>query len=127
MTEDTRAGWHRLIRQEDRQRLVQQAREQEPVRGTRREIEHTWAVRLILPLTQCQWIITELEEDGIAFGGAQITDWELGSVWLPELEELNVRGLRVCQDLTFDGGGRTLRQWCDLARSSAGGLLPTIL
>lgn len=121
------SAWERLIRAEDRERLIRQAREQEPVRGTRKEIEHTWAVRLILPLTQCQWIITELEPDGYAFGGAQITDWELGAIWLPEMADLRVHSLRVCQDLTFNGGGKTLRQWCDVARSSPGGLLPPVL
>ena len=64
--------------------------------------------------------------DHYAFGGAQITDWELGSIWLPEVADVDLRGIRVRQDMRFNGGGRTLRQWCDVARASPGGLLPAV-
>lgn len=122
------SDWKQLIRLSDRKRLIQQAREQEPVKGTPREISHNWAVRLYLPCTNCLWIITEItdEAEGIAFGLGQIQVAELGSVWLPELFELDVHGLKVKQDLRFDGGGKTLREWSAEA-SRHGGMLPPVI
>ena len=119
--------WKTMIRGEDRARLIEQAAAQMPVKGTSREIKHTWAVRLYLPLTPVQWIITELDEvDEIAFGLAQIAVAELGSIWMPEVADLDLHGLRVRQDMRFNGGNKTLGQWMDVARASPGGMLPIV-
>lgn len=98
------------------------AAKQAPLKGTRREKDFKPVVRLHLPFTYCVWLLTELEDDGMAFGYCQITDGELGSVWLPELMEVQSRGLRVVQDLDFKPV-MTLSEYAALARR-CGGLLP---
>ena len=104
--------WKQLIRPSDRKRLIEQARAQEPVKGTSKEIQHTWGVRLYLPATYCLWIITEIvdEDVGVAFGLGQIQCAELGDIYLPDIADIELYGLRVKQDLKFEGGGKTLRQ-----------------
>lgn len=110
-----------LIRPEDIQRLVMNRQQQAPVQGTRKEIDFEPCVRLHIPGTDMLWLLTELDEDLIAFGLCQIHVAELGSVWLPELIDIDVQGLRVVQDTSFKPT-RTLSAYAKMARSN-GGLL----
>ncbi|WP_343545693.1 DUF2958 domain-containing protein [Sphingomonas paucimobilis] len=110
-----------LIRPEDVQRLVMNRQAQAPVQGTNKEIDFEPAVRLHIPGTDLLWLLTELDEDFIAFGLCQIHVAELGSVWLPELVDIDVQGLRVVQDTNFKPT-TTLRGYAEMARRN-GGLL----
>ena len=91
----------KLIRPEDVQRLVMNRQEQEPVQGTSREHDFEPCVKLHIPGTDMLWLLTELDEDYVAFGLCQIQMAELGSVWLPELMDIDVHGLKVVQDTSF--------------------------
>ncbi|MEC3910086.1 DUF2958 domain-containing protein [Sphingobium sp. CR2-8] len=110
-----------MIRPEDVQRLVINGQEQAKVKGTRSERDFEPAVRLHIEGTDMQWLLTELEDTEIAFGLCQIFVAELGSVWLPELADMDVQGLRVVQDLAFKPT-TTLRGYAQQARAN-GGLL----
>lgn len=93
-----------LIRPKDIETLPSNHQRQLPVRGTKDEIDHRPVVRLYLPFTGCCWLLSELESPDIAFGLCDLGVGfpELGSVWLPELEELcHPHGLRVLQDVDF--------------------------
>lgn len=94
-----------LIRPEDGHRLLANGRAQEPVRGTRQEIDHVPVVLLHLPFSKVRWLLTEVEPEDpdIAFGLCDLGVGfpELGSVWLPELVDLRHGHLRVVQDTCF--------------------------
>ena len=109
-----------LIRDADLERLIANGRAQEPVRGSSREIDHQPIVRLYLPFSNCCWLLTEVEPDDhdIAFGLCDLGMGfpELGSVWLPELAELRVQGLRVLQDVDWRPN-RTLNEYAKVARA----------
>lgn len=111
-----------LIRPEDVQRLVMNRQEQAPVQGTNKERDFEPVVRLHIPGTDMLWLLTELDEDYIAFGLCQIHVAELGSVWLPELIDIDVRGLKVVQDTKFKPT-TTLRGYAKMARSNGGMLI----
>ena len=111
----------KLIRPEDVQRLVMNREEQAPVQGTKNERDFEPIVKLHIPGTYCLWLLTELDEDYMAFGLCQIQMAELGSVWLPELIDLDIQGLRVVQDTDFKPT-TSLRGYSNLARAN-GGLL----
>ena len=104
-----------LIRPQDIETLVSNHQRQRPVQGTKAEIDFMPVVLLRLPATDCWWMLTELDTDGVAFGLCQIFVAELGSVWLPELEELDFHGLRVQQDLSWQPR-MTLSQYARLPR-----------
>lgn len=72
------------------------------------------ACRLFLPFSRCVWLLTEVDNDepDIAFGLCDLGLGfpELGSVWLPELDELRHGHLRVIQDTRFSTS-RPLSWW----------------
>ena len=92
--------WKKMIRSADIAQMEANHREQLPLKGTGREKDFTPVVRLHIPFTDVMWLLTELDED-VAFGLCQITTAELGSVWLPEMADIEIQGLRVIQDLEF--------------------------
>lgn len=113
--------WIQLLRPESRFQLLKNYREQEPLKGTRKERDFVPAARLYIPYTYCEWLLTEVDSQGMAFGLCQIQVAELGSVWLPELAELDVRGMKVAEDHTFVPT-MTISQYADAAKAN-GGLL----
>jgi len=92
-----------FIRPEDMQKLRENRAAQEPVQGTTKEIDFEPVVRLYIPFTGASWLLTELDSDDVAFALCDLGQGfpELGSVYLPELEELEFNGLRVLQDTDF--------------------------
>lgn len=114
-------NWMKMMRPEDVQRLVINGQEQAKVKGTSKEIDFEPAVRLHIEGTDMMWLLTELEDTEIAFGLCQISVAELGSVWLPELADMDVQGLRVVQDVDFKPT-ITLSGYARQARAN-GGLL----
>jgi hypothetical protein len=92
--------WITLVGEQNMLILRANQRAQEPVQGSAAEIDHNPVVRLHVPFTACQWLLSEVDEDGIAFCLADLGMGcpELGSVSLEELATLDVRGLRVKRD-----------------------------
>jgi hypothetical protein len=94
-----------MLRVEDIEALERQYREQEPVRGTSREIAHRPQAKLFNPIGAATWLLSELEPGtSIAFGlcdlGFQCP--ELGLVDLEEVWDVRLPGgLRIERDIYF--------------------------
>lgn len=112
----------KLIREKDLQQLVINRQAQRPVQGTAKEIKFMPVVKLHIPYTHCLWLLSELDEDFIAFGLCQIHCAELGSVWLDELLDLDIDGLKVVQDTTFQPT-MTIGDYAKMANRNGGLLL----
>lgn len=110
-----------LIRPEDIIRMMENHQRQRPVQGTKQEIDFEPVVRLYLPFSNCSWLLSEMETPEVAFGLCDLDMGfpELGSVYLPELEELRVQGLRVLQDVDFKPR-MTISRYADEARRKGG-------
>ena len=96
----------KLITAEIEARLLDNARKQEPVRGTADEIDFYPVVKLFTPDAGCTWLLTEIDPENpdIAFGLCDLGMGfpELGSVRLSELVAITgPSGLRIERDLTF--------------------------
>ena len=107
-----------MIRPEDIATMLANHRRQKPVQGTTKEIDFKPVVRLYLPFSDCQWLLTEMEDEQIAFGLADLGLGfpEIGSVWFPEIEALeHPQGLRVLQDIDFRAD-RTLSEYAAVAQ-----------
>ena len=115
--------WTELIRPTELQQLIINHEEQLLLRGTSREKRCSPVVKLHIPGTYCLWLLTECDNEGMAFGLCQIHCAELGSVWLPEVAELDIEGLKVVQDLTFQAE-MTVGEYAAKARRNGGLLLP---
>lgn len=103
-----------------REQLLDNGRQQEPVRGTSDEIDFAPVVKFFTPDAGATWLLTELDPDNpdIAFGlcdlGMQCP--ELGSVCLSELEGYRGRlGLPIERDLHFTAT-KTLSEYANEAR-----------
>lgn len=110
--------WITLVGEQNMLILRANQRGQEPVQGTNAEIDHSPVVRLHVPFTACQWLLSEVDEDGIGFCLADLGMGcpELGSVSLEELATLDVRGLKVKRDDQWRSR-MTLGQYARLASS----------
>lgn len=113
--------WKTLIRPEKLNQLIRNHEENLPLRGTSREKRYRPIVKLGIPATYCLWLLTECDEEGMAFGLCQIQMAELGSVWLPEMLDINIGGLRVKEDVAWEPT-MTVGEYADLAHRK-GGLL----
>src|SRR5277367_1569253 len=96
----------KLITAEIEARLLENARKQEPVRGTADEIDFYPVVKLFTPDADCTWLLTEIDPENpdIAFGLCDLGMGfpELGSVSLAEIAALRGGlGLPVERDLHF--------------------------
>ncbi|WP_188064132.1 DUF2958 domain-containing protein [Sphingobium sp. KCTC 72723] len=75
------------------------------------------------PHTYCLWLLSECDNEGMAFGLCQIHCAEIGSVWLPEVADLDIQGVTVIEDTRFLAK-HTLSEYAALARRNGGLLLP---
>jgi hypothetical protein len=83
------------------------------------DIDFKPVVKLFTPDAQCTWLLTELGNDNIAFGLADLGMGipELGYISMRELRELRgPLGLAVERDLHFDAD-KTLSAYADEARA----------
>ena len=94
-----------LLTRELQDRLLANARQQLPLRGTEAELDFLPVVKLFTPDANATWLLTELDEDGdTAFGLCDLGLGypELGSVSLAELATVRgALGLSVERDLCF--------------------------
>ncbi|MFZ0339385.1 MAG: DUF2958 domain-containing protein [Terracidiphilus sp.] len=102
-------------------RLLANGRQQEPVRGTDREIDFHPVVKLFTPDADCTWILTEIDPENpdIAFGLCDLGMGfpELGSVSLAEIAALRGGlGLPVERDLHFKAAKRLSAYAAEAAR-----------
>ena len=91
-----------LLGREALEQLRANGREQAPLKGTRRERDFHPVCKLFLPWTSGTWLLTEMEEDGLAFGLGDLGFGtpELGYISLVEIWEVQgPGGLRVERDI----------------------------
>lgn len=96
----------KLLTKTQFEKLVKNGVAQDPVRGTKQEIDFEPVVRLFTPDANATWLLSEIDSDNhdIAFGLCDLGMGfpELGSVYLPELIEFRgVLGLPIERDLYF--------------------------
>lgn len=108
--------YSKLINADDLAQLIKNHKFQLERKGTRNERDYMPLVKLHIEGTDIMWLLTEFDpEEGIAFGGCQITCFELGYVSLAELMDVELGGFRVSQDRAFEPT-MTLSQYADKAR-----------
>ncbi len=84
------------------QKLHANYREQLPLKGTRNERDFEPAAKIFLPWMGATWLLTELDDDGLAFGLADVGSPELGYISLDEIwEVVGPGGLKAERDIHF--------------------------
>lgn len=94
--------WLRVFTPEAAQQLLLNHQTQLPLKGTRKERDFEPVCKLFLPWTSGTWLLTELDDDGLAFGLADLGFGtpELGYVSMDEIYAVRgPAGLRVEQDI----------------------------
>jgi len=96
----------KLLTKDIHKTLVANGKQQDPLRGTEKEMDFYPVVKLFTPDANCTWLLTELEtqDPDIAFGLCDLGMGfpELGSVRISEIENLRGQmGLPVERDLHF--------------------------
>lgn len=84
------------------QQLHANGKEQDPLKGTREERDFFPVVKCFLPWTSGTWLLTEIDDEGLAFGLADLGFGtpELGYISLDELMEIRgPAGLTVERDI----------------------------
>lgn len=109
----------KLLTKDIHDKLLENGKKQETVRGTDEEIDFKPVVKFFTPDASCTWLLTELDPDDpdIAFGLCDLGVGcpELGSVRISELAQLRGRlGLPVERDLHFKAD-KTLSQYASEA------------
>ena len=92
----------RMLGVEAAQQLVANHKEQLPLKGTRNERDFEPVCKLFLPWTSGTWLLTELDDEYIAFGLADLGmgEPELGYISLDEIYDIvGPGGLRVERDI----------------------------
>jgi hypothetical protein len=108
--------WTKLLRPETKVQLLLNHRKQEPLKGTKGEIDFEPVCKLFVPWADGTWLLTECDADGLAFGLADLGYPELGYVSLDELAELRgPGGLHVEEDLHFTAK-MTLSRYAEAAQ-----------
>ncbi len=97
----------KLLTKEQRERLLENGREQRQVKGTKAEKDFCPVVKLFNPAGAATWLLTEIdpEDDDVAWGLCDLGMGfpEFGTVSLSELESFIGRaGLRIERDRYFE-------------------------
>lgn len=98
--------WQEMLGAEAMAQLLANGKEQAPLKGGRRGGGRDFqpVCKLFLPWHAATWLLTEIEDDGLAFGLADLGFGtpELGYISLDEIwEVVGPGGLRVERDLHF--------------------------
>ncbi|GFM27153.1 DUF2958 domain-containing protein [Novosphingobium sp. PY1] len=101
------------------QRLRANWDQQQPLKGTEKEIDFIPVCKLFNPCGAATWLITECDENGLAFGLADLGfgSPELGYISLDELAEIKMLGglVGIEQDVSFVPT-QSLSQYAEEAR-----------
>lgn len=90
--------------------------EQLPLKGTRSEKDYEPVCKLFLPWTSGTWLLTEMDQDGLAFGLADLGYPEMGYISIDEIwEVIGPGGLRVEKDRHFKAS-KPLSEYATQAR-----------
>ncbi len=96
------SDWKALVRTETLEQLLANHREQLPHKGRNSERDFLPAARLVNPTGAGTWLISECDDDGLAFGLADVGYPELGYISMSELAEFTgMGGLGIEEDLHF--------------------------
>lgn len=109
--------WKNMLRAADVLKLVENWNEQQPLKGTANERDFEPVVKLFNPAGAGTWLITECNEDGLAFGLVDFGYPELGYFDLNEVADVRLLGglVRIEQDLHFQPK-QTIGQYAEEAR-----------
>ncbi|OJY60949.1 MAG: hypothetical protein BGP16_00990 [Sphingobium sp. 66-54] len=94
--------WIHVFKAEDLQQLHLNWKENLERKGTHEERDFHPAVKLFLPWASATWLLTEMDDDGLAFGLADLGFGtpELGYISMDEIYSVKgPGGLRVEQDI----------------------------
>lgn len=111
--------WTELLRPETRIALLKNHKEQEPRKGTGREIDFEPVAKVFVPWGAATFLLTECDGDGLAFGLSDLGfgEPELGYISLDELAGIRgPGGLRIEEDIYFKAK-KTIQQYADEACS----------
>ncbi|CAN5120723.1 DUF2958 domain-containing protein [soil metagenome] len=97
------SNWRNMLRAVDLIALRQNWDETLPLKGTSLENDYEPIVKLFNPAGVGTWLVTECDEDGLAFGLADLGSPELGYFDLGEIAAVRMmRGhVRIEQDIHF--------------------------
>lgn len=112
--------WTSLIRPADLQQLIINWEEQLPLKGTAGEKEYRPVVKLFNPMGAQTWLLTECNNDGLAFGLADMGfgEPELGYVSLDEIAGVKLPGgMTIEQDLHWTAK-HTISEYAAKARAA---------
>lgn len=110
------SDWTKLLRPEARVQLLLNGRKQAPLKGTKGEIDFEPVTKLFVPWGAGTFLLTEVDEDGLAFGLADVGYPELGYISLNELAEIRgPGGLQIEEDIHF-AADKPLSKYADEAR-----------
>ena len=107
-----------LLGVEALQQLHANGKEQDKVKGTEDEQDFVPVCKLFLPWTSGTWLLTEIDDDGLAFGLADLGFGtpEIGYISLDEIWEVRgPGGLRVERDIHWQGS-KTLSEYATESR-----------
>ena len=110
----------KLLTKAQFEKLLENGRKQEPVRGTPQEIDFEPVVKLFNPCGLGTWLLTEIDPENhdIAFGLCDLGYPELGSVSLSELRSIRLPfGLSIERDLHWTAK-KTIGAYADEARNT---------
>ena len=99
-----------LLTKAIKERLIKNFKENEEAEGKK---HHKVVVKLFNPTGRGFWFLTELNpENNMAFGGAKLSDWDLGGISMDELEKIKVPpfGLHIERDKSFESNKHTLEE-----------------
>ena len=112
--------WLSVFTPQAAQQLIENHKDQLPLKGTRQERDFQPVCKLFLPWASATWLLTEMDDDGLAFGLSDLGFGtpELGYVSMDEIYAVKgPGGLRVEQDLHWQAQ-HTLSQYAAEARST---------
>lgn len=111
--------WLSVFTPQAAQQLAENHKEQLPLKGTSNERDYHPVCKLFLPWGAATWLLTEMDDDGLAFGLADLGFGtpELGYVSMDEIYSVKgPGGLRVEQDRHWTAK-LTLSEYAAQARS----------
>ncbi len=111
-------GWRTLIRPETLAQLQANHREQGPLKSTRRERDFTPCAKLFVPWGAATFLLTECDDDGLAFGLSDLGfgSPELGYISLDELASVRGPGGITIEEDLYWTARQTLNQYANEAR-----------